>query len=109
VIDFIAAIHFTDRGINRLLFYFFFAKTPFMGTLQLQQQQEILRMQHGVGMGGINGRQASVLRSCHSPAIGGTGTSSSGAGSSNHLYLNGGGGAAGNNWSNVYRPQPCGR
>jgi len=91
-----------------LLFSFFFAKTPFMGTLQLQQQQEILRMQHGVGMGGINGRQASVLRSCHSPAIGGTGTSSSGAGSSNHLYLNGGG-AAGNNWSNVYRPQPCGR
>ncbi|XP_046642813.1 fibroblast growth factor receptor-like 1 isoform X1 [Daphnia pulicaria] len=79
-------------------------QTPFMGTIQLQQQ-EMMRLHHGINSG--SGRQ-SGMRSCHSPLVG-TATSSSGtAGSSSGgpLFLGGGGGG---NWSHVYRPPPCGR
>lgn len=78
--------------------------TPFMGTIQLQQQ-EMMRLHHGMNNG--SGRQ-SGMRSCHSPLVG-TATSSSGtAGSSSGgpLFLGGGNGG---NWSHVYRPPPCGR
>ncbi|XP_057368193.1 fibroblast growth factor receptor-like 1 [Daphnia carinata] len=77
--------------------------TPFMGTIQLQQQ-EMMRLHHGING---SGRQ-SGMRSCHSPLVG-TATSSSGtAGSSSGgpLFLGGGNGG---NWSHVYRPPPCGR
>lgn len=73
-----------------------------MGTIQLQQQ-EMMRLHHGING---SGRQ-SGMRSCHSPLVG-TATSSSGAGSSSGgPHFLGGGGVA--NWSHVYRPPPCGR
>ncbi len=65
-----------------------------MGSVQ---HPEMMRMHH------TSGRSGGGAPSCqYSPAVAGT-SSSSGA-SSGLLYLNGSG-----NWSNAYRPQPCGR